>query len=197
VRKAKSKTANIYAPLNIINFIAYKEGENLSRIKEANFNYVHNNLTTDVIKSSVGVFMVDLARNAIKEKEKNLELYEFLKFQLMALDQEKLNIKYTPIFFTIQLSQYLGFALDNNYTSEYKFFDLLHGTFIDNNIRHNNIMDEESSIMLTNILNGNIDIAISKDERNRLLDFLIEYYKLHIEGFLGLKSLSVIRQIHS
>lgn len=195
VRKAKSKTANIYIPLNIIDFVAYKAGEKLSRIKEAHFNYVHNSLTLDVVKSSVGIFMVDLSRNAIKEKEQNLQLYEFLKKQLIALDQGALNLKYTPIIFSIQLTQYLGFALDNNYDSENIYFDLMLGKFIDNNIRHENIMDEEVSILLHHILNGKLEKQINKEQRNKILDHLIIYYKLHIEGFNGLKSISVIRQI--
>lgn len=141
--------------------------------------------------------MIDLARNAIKEKEQNEALYHFLKNQIVALDQGILDLKYTPIRFSIQLSHYLGFALDNNYSQEDIYFDLMHGRFIDNDIRHNNILDEECSYLLSQIMNDEKSIQISKDFRNQILDHLIEYYRLHVEGFQGLKSIGVIRQILS
>jgi len=195
VRKAKSKLANIYAPLNIIDFVAYRAGEKISRIKEAQLNYIYNDLSTNIIKSSIAIFMVDIARNAIKEKEQNLRLFNFLKTQLIALDKNALDLKFTPLNFSIQLSQFLGFALDNNYSSTNIYFDLMHGKFVDNNVRHKHILNEEMSLFLNKILTADPSNNINKEQRNILLDHLINYYKLHVEGFQGLKSIPVIRQI--
>lgn len=139
--------------------------------------------------------MIDLARNAIKEKEKNEYLYQFLKDQLIALDEGKVNLKFTPIYFCIKLSQFLGFALDNNYSEMEPYFDLMHGQFVDNDVQHKSIMDKESSTLLFEIMNQGFAADITKDQRNKILDFLIKYYELHVEGFKGIKSISVIRQV--
>ena len=187
--------SNVYSPVNIIDFVAYKSEESLSRIKEANLNYIYKNLNYDIIRSSIGMFLVDLARNAIKEKEANEDLYFFLKKWLIALDDKSINLTYIPIYFTIQLANYLGFGINVNRSDENIYFDMMQGSYIDNDVRHTHIMTEGQSNNLYQVMERNDLHLISKDERNILLDRLLEYYKLHIEGFMNLKSLDVIRRV--
>lgn len=141
------------------------------------------------------MFIIDLSRNAIKEKEANESLYNFLKKWLIALDNKSINLTYIPIYFSIQLANYLGFGINDNRDDENKYFDLMHGNYIDNDIRHQHIMTEGQSAILNDVLSRINLHLISKDDRNILLDRLLEYYKLHIEGFKELKSLDVIRKV--
>lgn len=196
VRKAKSKMTNVYHPMNIIDFVAYFSDEKLSRIKEAQFAVRYDDMTFNVIKSSIAMFVIDLARNAIQEKEANLELFSFLKFYLVAIDKSTVNIKYVPLDFTIKLARYLGFGIQNNYTELDKYFDLKEGMFVYKNVGHNYIMSESLSYSLYTMLSENV-YNIQKNERNDLLDQLINYYRYHIEGFRPLKSLDVLRAVLS
>jgi len=187
--------SNVYNPINIIDFVAYKSEESLSRIKEANLSHIYEHLNYDIIRSSIAMYIIDLSRNAIKEKEANESLYNFLKKWLIALDDKSINLTYIPIYFSIQLANYLGFGINDNRDEENKYFDLMHGNYINNDIRHQHIMTEGQSAILHDVLSRVNLHLISKDDRNILLDRLLEYYKLHIEGFKGLKSLEVIRRV--
>jgi DNA repair protein RecO (recombination protein O) len=177
--------------------VAYKSEDKLSRIKEASMCYIYQNLNYDVIRSSIAMFIIDLARNAIKEKEANEALYNFLKKWLIALDDKSVNLTFIPIYFSIQLADYLGFGINDNLSEENKYFDLMHGEYIDNDIRHSHIMNEDQSAILHKVITHKDAISIDKEERNILLNRLLEYYKLHIEGFKDLKSLDVIRSVLS
>jgi len=115
----------------------------------------------------------------------------------MNLDQGKVELKHGPIWFSIQLAEYLGFRINNNMSEENKYFDLMNGEYIDNDIRHIHIMSEHYSQVLYNYINNTQLETIDKEDRNKLLDRLLEYYQLHIEGFRKLKSVDVIRQILS
>ncbi|MBT8233074.1 MAG: DNA repair protein RecO [Saprospiraceae bacterium] len=196
VRKAKSRIANVFHPMNIINLIAYYSEDKLSRIKEGNLNVRYEDMSFNVIKSSIAMFVVDLSRNAIQEKEANEELYTFLKTYLCSIDDGSLNLKYVPLDFSIRLSRYLGFEITNNYTVLDKYFDLKEGLFVDRNVKHNYILNETQSLNLHHILNGK-ETEITKAERNDLLDHIINYYQYHIEGFRPLKSLAVLRAVLS
>ncbi len=197
VRKAKSRQANIFHPMNIIECVAYKSEERLNRIKEAQLLVRYESLNLDVVKSSVAMFVVDLSRNAIKERESNEVLYQFLKHKLIDLDTNSPRLRFFPHLFALELSHYLGFAPNNNYDLEVPYFDLLEGAFIDNDVRHKHILDEKLSLALHQLISGKADPEIAKEDRNILLDKLVEYYKLHLEGFRDLKCLDVLRSVLS
>lgn len=196
VRKAKSRMANVFHPINIINIVAFYSEDKLSRIKEAHYASKYDDITFNVIKSSIAMYIVDLSRHAIKEKEANLGLYNFIKMSLLKIDKGQVDLKLMPIVFTIQLASYLGFEIQNNYTVLDKYFDLKEGLFVDKNVGHNYILSEKLSLKLNAILNNN-KVDMLKSERNDLLDQLINYYRYHIEGFKPLKSLSVLRTVLS
>lgn len=197
VRKAKSKMTNVYKPMNLIDFIAYNADNKLSRIKEASYAYSYEALNLDVIKSSIGIFLIDLARSCIKEREQNEALYLFLKNELIRLDQTEGSIALLPLKYCISMASHLGFSLNNNFNIDTKFFDLESGGFMDNNLRKRYLLSEELSLHMHHLLSDSIEPALSKSERGQLLDQLINFFKIHIDGFKDLRSLSVLRTILS
>lgn len=197
VRKSKSKSSNIYQAMNIINLIAYKADNSLSRIKEGELSVRFNAINKNVVLSSLGMFMIDLARTVIKEKETDNELYEFLKGHLLALDNEPKDISVLPIRFAIELASYLGFAITNNFSDVNKYFDLHSGQFIGNNVTNSLILPDTLSLLFHKVLNGENLANTPKTERNLILDKVLKYYELHLDGFKPLKSLPVLRTILS
>lgn len=195
VRKAKSRFSNIYHPMNILNLVAYNTNAKLSRIKEGSISINLNLLSQSVIKASIGMFVIDLARNSIKEREVNNELYQFLKSQLLLLNEADTDVRFFALNFATQLAQYLGFGITNNYTLDNKYFDLESCQFIEDNHTNKSIIGEQLSLDFHNFLGfQNLD-SISKAVRNDLLDKMMIFYAFHVEGFQGLKSLSVLRTI--
>ncbi len=196
VRKAKSKSANIYNPINVINFVAYNSENKLSRIKEGQFAYRYQKTPFDVMRSTISMYMIDLARHAIKEKEANESLYHFIKTSLIEVDSRDGAFTLIPIQFSIQLSSYLGFGITDNHSDINTHFDLDTGQFVPMGDSQKYGLDEQKSLILSLLLKGQ-NPSINKEIRNQLLDDLLTYYKLHIEGFSDLKSLQILRTILS
>jgi len=115
VRKSKSKSANVYHPMNIIDLVAYHPGESLSRIKEASYAYKYQQLDVDVFRSSIGTFFVDLLKNSIKEREANEGLYSYIRSTLVELDHIQ-QLGLLPIRYALDLAVHLGFQLADNYS---------------------------------------------------------------------------------
>jgi len=197
VRKSKSKFANVFQAMNIIDLVAYRSGNSLSRIKEAELATKFEKLNSNIIYSSLGIFIIDLTRSVIKEKEADEELYTFIRSYLMALDAEDNIDAILPIRFSIELASKLGFALTNNYDEDMKFFDLQTGHFVSNLILNTTVLPENISHNLYKILSNQDVNTIDKSERNIILDKLLRYFEFHIEGFKALKSLPVLRAILS
>lgn len=197
VRKAKSKMANVFSPLNIINLVAYHGNGNLSRIKEAAYSYTYTNLNMEVVRSSIGVFLVDLARSCIKEKEQNEALYDYLKNELVQLDTTAQGLADLPLRYCISLASHLGFSLSSDYEEDRPFFDLGSGQFTEADVRKKYTLNKEKSLQLYSLMSNSADFKLNRTDRSELLDELIKYFKIHVEGFHELRSLGVLRTILS
>lgn len=197
VRKARSRQANVFHPVNIIDFVAYESDQKLSRIREASLAVNYERINFNVAVSAVGMFIIDLARNAIRENEANPELYGFLKASLTRLDSESLPLKLFPHMFALELSARLGFEPMNNYSETACYFDLLEGEFRDDDIRHKHILDAGLSRQVYRLISGRELEKITHADRAAVLDKIIEFYRLHLEGFRELKCLPVLRSVLS
>jgi len=197
VRKARSKQANVFHPVNIIDLVIYESDQKLSRIKESGLAAQYSNINFDVAVSAVAMFVIDLSRNAIRESESNPSMYAFLRSSLLLLDSGSANLRFFPHRFAVQLSALLGFEPMNNYSDAKLYFDLLEGEFKDNNVRHQYILDESLSFKIHLFLqNENLE-NMTKSDRAELLDSLLDFYRLHLEGFRELKCLPVLRSVLS
>lgn len=196
VRKAKSKMSNVYHPMNIIELVAYKN-DGLARIKEASYAVRYESLDKEVIRSSIGTFFIDLLRSSVKEKEANFPLYNYIKETLLALDSGESSLHNLPIRMTIELSKFLGFQIVNNHSLENRFFDLRTGQFIQDELEHSSVLREDISLQLHEVMEASNSYMLSRNDKNRILDLLMDFYSLHIEGFQELRSLPVLRALLS
>lgn len=196
VRKAKSKTSNVYNPMNIIDLVAYLPGESLARIKEASYAHTYQKLDREVIRAAIGTYFIDLLRSSIKEKEPNDSLYAYITGTLRQLDHTS-ALGNLPIRYAVELAYHLGFQIIDNYSDEAQYFDLQVGSFIDNDIRHNYILNDAISASLHTVMQDPAGANLDKLSRRLLLDALMDYYRLHIEDFKPLRSLPVLRTLLS
>lgn len=200
--KASAKSKNRYKaflfPLSLLE-VTYdkKQKKNLYFPKELKFSYHYQTVTVDPVKSSVFLFLNEVIYKAIKEEEANDLLFTFLEDALITFDSFE---KTPPIFhieFLIEFSKHLGFYPQNNYQKG-SFFDLSEGRFVTVSQRSAHYMDEQTSEIFNSLLKKDKEgITINKEQRADLILGLIDYYKIHLEGFSDLKSLSILEEIMS
>jgi DNA repair protein RecO (recombination protein O) len=197
--KAGSKAA-IYRPLNIVEFVSYdNEHDNLARIKEIYLKHHFQQINIDVIRSSVAIFMLEVCRNAIKEKEANDELYHFVEEWLLYIDVKSNYHPCLHLMFMIELSVYLGFGPLENFSPENLYFDLLDGTFCNYSNNSEYLLDADDSLALFELVrrDRNLihDLHLQKTARIQLTENLIKYYKIHISGFRELNSFEILKNV--
>ena len=198
VRAKKSKAA-MYQIMNCLDLVAYdKDSDKLNRIKESSLRLIYREIPMNIFKSSIGVFLMDVCKNAIKEKEPNLPLFDFIKSWMQYLDTTKQSLANIPCLFMLQLSEHLGFKPHNNYSTECNQFNLVEGAYQNTTLRNQYILTLKQSENLFKLQNVNItsddltSVQISKTDRAELLNQLINFYRYHIDGFKELKSLEVL-----
>ena len=176
--------------------VSHKNKGTLERINEAKIFYPYQSLHTNVIKSSLVIFLAEILSNTINEEAKDKILFHFIENSLRWLDNSR-NIANFHISFLLKLSLHLGFYPDIS-TIAKPYFNLLEGFFQDFNTGKYNKkgLTVDNFKMFFGIdfdeING---IKLTKNERSELLTLLLQYYQLHLHGFKNPKSLSVLNQI--
>jgi DNA repair protein RecO (recombination protein O) len=197
VRSSKSKaSASMFQVMNFLKISFYdKENDVLLRPTEYNYLIHYKSLPTDIFKSAVGVFMAELTRNSIKEKGEFEDLYLFIKKSYIILDENNLNqLPNFYINYLLDLSRHLGFYPHNNHNDTNVFFDMMNGYFSDHIVESKYTMTSDVSLLLHQVITEPTK-RLLPTERDVLIDELLIYYKLHIENFRELKSLTVLREI--
>src|SRR6185436_16043999 len=84
--------------------VYHHEHRNLNRIKEMRPAYVFTSLLFDPLKSSIGLFMMEVLNKCIHEEEANEEMFSFITGKLQSLDQQqKIPVDYL-LQFLLELS---------------------------------------------------------------------------------------------
>jgi DNA repair protein RecO (recombination protein O) len=196
----KGSNAAIFIPLNIVDLVAYDADiEKLARIKEINFAYHFSTLNLEVIPSSMAIFILEVCRNAIKEREANEELYNFIIDWIQYLDHNGSINPNLHLLFMYEFSAYLGLEPMKNYSNVMSYFDMLEGAFCTTDPGGEYILDMEDSNLFSYIMDQKREqistFKTTKIQRDRLTDQWLLYYKLHLPGFKELLSLDVLRSV--
>ncbi len=197
--KAGSKAA-IYRPCNIVDLVAYdQDTDKLSRIKEISLGFHFRNINVQILISSIAIFIIEICRNSIKEKEPNFELYDFLYEWFKYLDNDTNYDSNLHLKFMVEFSYFLGFGPLDSQSIDAPYFDMLEGTFSNYINEGENILDSEDSAAMSLLFcterNKLKDLHWSKVVRSRINDHLIRFYKLHVSGFRDLNSLEILRSV--
>lgn len=198
--RGTSQKANILQPLFILEMdIYYNPNRDLQRLKEFKNLVAFSTIPYHVVKSSLALFIGEVLYKSIREEEHNKDLFEYLYNTIQLLDITDTGISNYHIMFLLQLTKYLGFYPETNYSKANQIFDLQNGSFTSSIPFHPNYVSADLGKILHQSLslksNNFNDLNISLSERSLLLEKIIEYYQLHISGFGKVNSLQIMKEV--
>ena len=197
-KKGKLKAA-YFQPLTQLEIVAvHKNKGTLERIREVKVSYHYQTLHTDIAKNAITMFLAEMLGNSIGEEERNEELFEFLEASLQWLDTHG-EISNFHLYFLLSLTKYFGFYPDVK-NIDAACFDLVEGEFT-NTPSLNPILTGENLNYFKLVLGINFDevhtIKMNKANRQELLQSLVLYFELHLQGFRKPKSLAILNEVFS
>lgn len=198
-KKAKFRS-NLLQPLSMLEMEAYyKEKSELQRLKEIR-NYIpYRSIPVDPYKSGQAMFLAEILYKVLREEDANPDLYNFLENSLQFLDVAEIHTVNFHLLFLVQLTRYLGFYPDNQHGESSKLFDMRNGQFKEAIGLHPDFFDESSSAVLNVLMNTSFEslmgMKINHEERRKFLDYMMDFYTLHVSGFGKVRSLPVLNEI--
>ena len=194
--------AAMYQPAALLEMEVYHNDRNaMHRIRECNWAQLYKNILSDVVKNSIAMFMMELLYKLLRQPEENTDLFYFCEDALLQLDEAPKTVAANfPLFFTLHLSHFFGFKIDDNYSEENSFLDLMEGNFTSHAPTHPYFLADEHAQITAHLLRIMIpaeleDLKMGHLKRRELLLKYIEYYSLHMQDFGQMKTLPVLQEV--
>ncbi len=196
-RKGKLRVA-MFQVLTLLDIVGWhRDKGSMEYLKEARVSCGFRTLHTDVVKSSVLIFLAEVLSAAVKEEERNTPLFQFLEQSLIWYDAQPQQPNF-HLLFLVKLTRYLGFEPDISTTGA--VFDLQDGTFRHTSTGDNCISDENVPL-LRRLLGIDFDelhaVKLNQSVRAGFLQMMLRYYQIHLQGFQKPRSLAVLNEIFS
>ncbi|MEC7567421.1 MAG: DNA repair protein RecO [Bacteroidota bacterium] len=192
------KNSALFQPLNQLEITSQHKKSSLSVPKSTKISNPYQTIPYAMDKLSVVLFLSEVLSAALKEEEANPSMFQFLSNSLSWFDVQD-NVANFHIFFLLSLTKHLGFFPDINHQN-LPYFDLENGCFTAHKSEH--LVDDTTLVsVLKSYLGTTFDelseVLVSKQIRKQLLEVLMKYYQIHLQGFSRPKSLNVLHEIYS
>lgn len=198
--KRPTVSAGLLQPMTPVELVAYhRDDHDLTRLKEIRPHHVFQAIPFDVRRSSVGLFMIEVARNSVQGHEANPALFEFLLQNFIFLDETTLPIANLHLHFMLHMTEFLGFLPSGDFDQDAHFFDLQEGVFTDVKPEHYHWLSEVPSSKFYQLLmlpqERSHEVVFDREERRAFLKNLLLYFRLHIENFQQVHSHEVLEEV--
>lgn len=205
VRLPKGKKASarrmLFQLLTNIRFEAdIRPRSNLYYFKDVSLGVAYRDIPINIYKETIVMFLAEFLSNVLKKEVKNELLYNFLKYALEWLDNCTDNFSNFHVVFLIKLSLFVGFFPNVDDYHRGDTFDLLNGCASSIALpAAGMVLPADQARYVAPLLNMNFDtmhhFRFNHAQRTRILEVIIDYYRLHIPGFSQLRSLDVLKDV--
>ena len=199
-RKKSHIKINLFQPLYALDLeIYYNPKRELQSINEYNIIIPFISIPNNIQKSTIALFLGEMLYRFLLEEEANNPLFEYLLNSIRYLDKTEKSVSNFHLLFLIQLTKYLGFNPNDNYSEQTPVLDLKNGVFVQTIPNHTNYLNLKESRLFYNFQNTNFEkinlLKLGSASRTNLLARIIEFYKLH-QSFLGeIKSFQIMKEV--
>ena len=175
---------------------ALKQNKEIHQLTEASCYSIYTNISTSLSKLSIAQFLNEILIKSLKEQSSNLHLFEFVETCFKFLNDTEDHYTNLHLYFLIELTKYLGFEPQNNFSPRKPYFDCREGQFTALGLALPLGLNKDDSFLFSEFLKINsLKTNISNIQRQNLLETLLAYYRLHIPGFNDIKSLEVLKEV--
>ena len=195
-KKNKSNSIALFQPLTILEINAnHKNNFGIENINSAKILIPYKSIPFDILKNSLVLFLSEILSKCIIEEEQNKQMYNYIKSSLLWLDSASEYVNF-HIQFLIKLLKYLGIS------PSFEKINKLYGYSNDVPKRVNDLKEKvedqlknDFAFLLGTNFDANIEHIINYNKRKKILEFLMAYMQLHIEGFKRPNSLNIMYEL--
>ena len=151
-------------------------------------------------KLSMALFLAEFLYYALRSEQRNELLYDYVESSIQWLDGQDDHFANFHLVFLMRLSRFLGFYPNLEHYRAGDFFDLRESEFIPSPPVHRDFLFPEEAQKVQLMMRMDYPtmylFRMSHQERNRLLEVTLIYYRLHLPDFPEMKSTGVLQELY-
>ncbi|MBI9067156.1 MAG: DNA repair protein RecO [Salinivirgaceae bacterium] len=196
----KNNKLSLFQPLFIIDVQMYnKTNRSLQKAKEVKINPPLFNITSDIKKSTLVLFLAELISKSVNEEYSDENLFSFIKTSILILEEIEHGVGLFHIAFLLKMAKIIGILPELNHNHSY--IDLKDGSTLMSKPPHHFFISAQQIKVWETIADTPYEslakLSISKAEKEILLNSIVQLYELHILNFNTLKSYAILKEVYS
>ena len=189
-----------FQPMTLLDFeYDFRQRSNLQRIKDVRVSLPYSSIPIDPAKSCISLFLSEFIYYATRNEQENPTLFTYISTSLEWLDNAYEDFANFHLVFMMRLGKFLGFHPFLEDFTPGCFFDLRNGCFTLSIPLHTDFLNAADAGHLYNLMRMNFDtmklFKLSHDDRNRITEIVLRYYKLHLPNMPELQSFDILREV--
>lgn len=190
----------MFMPLSIIDFEARLEhGRELGTLHDVRRATMLMSIYSNPVKNAIAMFISELLAHAIQEQESNMVLYSYLRNAITRLEQAQGSVANFHICFLYQLGSLIGIQPDVDSYRDGYWFNMADGVFTQSPHAGGKALPPEQARVLERLARMTFDnmhlFKFTREQRNDILEMILDYYRLHHSTLGTLRSPDVLKQL--
>lgn len=198
--KAKIKK-QLFQPLSILELeFDSRPKVQLQKLADVRLALPFSSIPFHAHKLSISLFLAEFLYYALRGEQENELLFDYVANSLLWLDGQQDRFSNFHLVFLMRLSRFLGFYPNLDHYQSGDYFDLRESMFQSAPPVHRDFLFQEEANKVQLMMRMDFPTMhlyrMSHDDRNRLLEVTLKYYRLHLPDFPELKSVSVLQELY-
>ena len=199
--KAKTKK-QFFQPLNILEIeVDVRQKVQLQKLSDVRLASPFSSIPFNPHKLSISLFIAEFLYYALRSEQQNALLYDYVESSILWLDSQDDRYANFHLVFLMRLSRFLGFYPNLEHYQTGDYFDLRESMFLPTPPLHRDFLYPEEAEKVQLMMRMDYPtmhlFKMTHQERNRLLEVTITYYRLHLTDFPELKSIAVLQELYA
>ncbi|RHJ86473.1 DNA repair protein RecO [Parabacteroides sp. AM08-6] len=200
-RGKKSPVAKaLFMPLSVVEMeVEHLNKRDLHRIRETKLCYPLTDLFCNPLKNVLALFLSEVLFRVVKDTEPDARLFEYLYEAIRLLEFADEGVANFHLVFLLRLLHYMGIYPNADSYTAGTYFDMLNGVFADCIPMHRHYLNREESAIFARLLRISFEnmslYTFSRQDRVKIINRILEYYRLHLPDFPEIKSLAVMQDL--
>ncbi len=200
--KATGNKAGLLQPATLLDIVMYHQPQkSLQRMREYSPAIIHENIQSNVVKSTIALFSVEVLLRLLPAEAPLPDLFDFVYEYFGNVDRLPMpRVANFPLYFLVMCSRQLGYEIKERYTDETPHLNLQEGGYTANPPALSPFTSDADAIALDRFLQACgsdefRDVEMNAAMRWRLLEWYIAFLQRHSQHMGSIKSLPVLHSI--
>lgn len=190
-----------FIPLTLLSVVYdQRTGASLQHLREAAPLHPYMSIPMNPAKLGIALFISEFLTHALKGEEGNEMLFDYIADSLMWLDNCTGVFANFHIVFMLKLTQFLGFSPNLADYTPHCCFDLRGACFCASVPIHPQYLKPEEAVVILSLMRLSYAtmhlFRMSRTERQRLIEVIEQFYRLHLPNFPELRSPDVLGELY-